>query len=74
MENQHKKITGYRDLSQEEINTMNAIKAMGEGLGEMVADMESNPEMDQRWVAIGKTHLQQGVMALVRAVAQPNSF
>jgi hypothetical protein len=29
---------------------------------------------DQRWVAIAKTDLQKGFMALVRAVAQPESF
>lgn len=29
MENQHQKIKGYRDLSQEEINLMNEIKAIG---------------------------------------------
>ena len=27
MENQHRKITGYRDLTQEEIDLMNEIKA-----------------------------------------------
>ena len=27
-----------------------------------------------RWVAIGKTNLQAGLMALTRAVAQPNAF
>jgi hypothetical protein len=29
MENQHQKIQGYRDLSQEEIDLMNEIKAIG---------------------------------------------
>lgn len=29
MDNQHKKIKGYRDLSQEEIDLMNEIKAIG---------------------------------------------
>lgn len=29
MENQHRKITGYRELTQEEINLMNKIKALG---------------------------------------------
>lgn len=29
MENQHRKITGYRELSQEEIDLMNEIKALG---------------------------------------------
>lgn len=32
MENQHRKITGYRELSQEEIDLMNEIKAAGEAL------------------------------------------
>lgn len=29
MENQHRKITGYRELTQEEIDLMNEIKALG---------------------------------------------
>jgi hypothetical protein len=29
MENQHRKITGYRDLNQQEIDLMNKIKALG---------------------------------------------
>lgn len=29
MENQHRKITGYRELSQEEIDLMNEIKSLG---------------------------------------------
>jgi len=28
MENQHRKITGYRELSQEEIDLMNKVKAL----------------------------------------------
>lgn len=28
MDNQHKKITGYRDLTQSEIDGMNSIKAL----------------------------------------------
>ncbi len=30
MENQHRKITGYRDLTQAEIDLMNEIKAAGQ--------------------------------------------
>lgn len=29
MENQHRKITGYRELSQQEIDLMNEVKALG---------------------------------------------
>lgn len=35
MENQHRKIKGYRELTQEEIDLMNEIKAMGEKLEQL---------------------------------------
>ncbi len=83
MENQHKKITGYRDLTQEEIDLMNKIKEKANEVGELV-DMLEGMNFDKndyvpkneswRWVAIGKTHLQQGFMALTRAVAKPKFF
>jgi len=74
MENQHQHIKGYRDLSQAEIDAMNAIKAKGEDLGALVASLRGNADLDQRWVSIGATDLQTGIMALVRAVAQPTTF
>ncbi|AXI04363.1 Acb2/Tad1 domain-containing protein [Aquirhabdus parva] len=39
MENQHRKIKGYRDLSQEEIDLMNRIKAKGSELLELQAEL-----------------------------------
>lgn len=74
MDNQHKKIKGYRDLSQQEVNDMNDIKAEGERLKSVISAMRSRKEIDQRWVSIAETHLQQGIMAAVRAIAQPESF
>ena len=74
MDNQHKQIKGYRDLSQAEIDMMNEVKSKGEELGDLVARLKQMPEMDQRWVSIGATDLQTGVMALVRSIAKPTSF
>lgn len=74
MENQHRKITGYRELTQQDVNDMNDIKAEGERLKTVIEAMRSRKEIDQRWVSIAETNLQQGIMAAVRAVAQPNSF
>ena len=34
----------------------------------------SQPALDQRWVSVGATDLQQGFMALVRSIAQPTTF
>lgn len=80
MENQHQQIKGYRDLSQNEIDRMNEIKSLAETVGDLVERMTVPPghqvenPVDQRWVSIGKTHLQQGFMALTRAIAKPTSF
>ncbi len=75
MENQHRQIKGYRELSETEIAQMNRIKELGPLIEEVVADLRSNAAaVDQRWVAIGVTNLQQGLMALPRAVAQPEFF
>ena len=101
MDNQHRKISGYRELSQEEVDLMNRIKAKGTELlelqDELVSLLGAQEEEKQRaasdaergealaelarfsyaepfrWAAIGKTDIQTGVMALVRAVAQPGT-
>lgn len=74
MENQHRKISGYRELSQEEINAMNSVKELASAVGILIEEMQANQQLDQRWVAIAKTDLQKGFMAAVRAVAQPTTF
>lgn len=74
MDNQHKLIRGYRDLSAEEIALMNEGKALAEQVGAFVDKLMADPRTDKRWVAIGKTHLQQGFMAAIRGVAQPTTF
>ena len=39
MDNQHKKIKGYRDLSQQEIDLMNRIKAHGEEAKNLLSEV-----------------------------------
>ena len=75
MENQHRHIKGYRELSEEEIAMMNEIKQKAVEVGELVAKLRNaGTVLDQRWVSIGATDLQTGMMALTRAVAQPTTF
>jgi hypothetical protein len=72
MENQHKKITGYRDLSQGEIDLMNeakALEAKWNGLIDRLRDLGSGA--DQRQVAIAATDGESAFMRAVRAIAQP---
>lgn len=73
MENQHREIKGYRELSQEEIDLMNLVKGQGEALELLIAIIETK-DVDKRWLSIGRTHLQEGLMALTRAIAKPTFF
>ena len=77
MENQHRKIKGYRELTQEEIDLMNMIKEKGVELEELIEKIDSltgDKAADKRWFDIGKTDLQKGLMALTRSVAKPTFF
>ena len=48
MKDQHTKIKGYRDLSQEEIDLMNEGKALAEKCGEFINKLRSNNETERR--------------------------
>ena len=74
MENQHRQIKGYHELTQVEIDLMNEIKTKGAELGELVNKLRTTEGLDQRWVSIGATDFQTGLMALTRSVAQPTFF
>ena len=74
MENQNKKFQGYRTLSPEETALIDEIKSKGIELGLLVEKLRSISDIDQRWVSIGATDLQTGLMALTRGVAKPTIF
>jgi hypothetical protein len=74
MDNQHRQIKGYRDLSQAEIDMMNVCKVKAEEIGKLIKTLEDLSEVDKRWLAIAKTDLQKGFMALVRSIAKPETF
>lgn len=124
MENQHRHIVGYRELSAEDIALMNEVKQLGAAFAElqtrvgdrinqqfdatkvyisveeeeardreanggklsdvptgMVRTVDAENEWNRmlaaephRWRSIAVTGMQQALMALTRAVAQPGSF
>lgn len=67
-------ITGYRTLTQAEVDLMNDIKAYGQQLEHLCNKVMNIADVDPRWAAIGRTNLQQGLMALTRSVARPTTF
>lgn len=60
VDNQHKHIKGYRDLTEQEIMLMNKVKAKAEELRELLEEIKTVPNIDQRFLAIGTTDLQIG--------------
>lgn len=86
MENQHRQIKGYRELSQAEIDLMNEIKQHGEASRQLLAKVreviKDVPPVDEAheadhpyyWLRYADSSFRTGVMYLVRAVAQPTTF
>jgi hypothetical protein len=68
------KITGYRDLSEAEIALINRVKAKAKEVGELLDEIQPHAATDLRWISIGRTDLQQGFMAVIRAIARPEGF
>jgi beta-mannanase len=64
-------ISGYRELTADEIDTVNIIKEWEENLGifwRQVMEMETT---DKRWASIAKTGFEEAFMAFVRSVTRP---
>lgn len=68
------KITGYRELSEAEIALINRVKAKAEEVRELIEGVARHNDIDHRWLAIGQTDLQKGFMAVIRAIARPETF
>lgn len=77
MDNQHRRIRGYRDLTENELAMMNLLKTDEEWWGPMLARIEdecrrNDPEA-LRWVELARTHLETGYMFALKAIARPTT-
>jgi hypothetical protein len=79
VKDQHTLIKGYRDLSQDEIDLINEIKAaevLVGGLYQKVRERTNVAHPDEfsgRWASIARTQLETGFMYLIKAVAKPDN-
>ena len=64
-------IEGYRPQSSERVDLVNTNKRAEEMILRLIDDLASGSIADKRWLAIGRTHIEQGFMAMNRAVFQP---
>ena len=64
-------VSGYRPQSNEAVAKVNEMKQAEEQILRRLDDMRSDGEIDQRWLAIGRTALEQAFMAINRSVFKP---
>ena len=66
-------IKGYRELTVEEKEAINMIKTAEVVLLHLVKQLFATSTNDKRWLSIARTHFEEGFMAAVRGVAQPDT-
>lgn len=74
MNSEHKglPVAGYRPQSESNVIKVNEHKEVEERLLRRMDQMRVNPDLyDQRWLALARTNIEIGFMALNRAVFQP---
>jgi hypothetical protein len=64
-------VAGYTPQSDRNIQIVNVHKKAEEAVLRMIDNISVMPEFDKRWLAIARTNIEQGFMALNRAVFQP---
>jgi hypothetical protein len=64
-------VKGYRELSEDDVADMNRVKDMEKQVGQLWREFAQFDDIDKRSMALAKTHLQEGFMFFVRAIAKP---
>ncbi len=69
-------VLGYSDQPEAKIDLVNEAKILEEILLRQIERLENlndigSISIDRRWLAVAKTHIEQGFMAVNRAVFQP---
>lgn len=64
-------VEGYRPQSDDNVSLVNANKLLEERMLRVLDDLAAQPDIDKRWLAIGRTSLEQGFMAVNRAIFKP---
>lgn len=77
MAQRNRRLAGHPELNERQLALMREIKAKEAELGALVEKMRADFSADRpdpRWVSIGATNLQQGFMALERAIENTGVF
>lgn len=64
-------VQGYTTQSDARLALVNRNKDIEERVLRVLDDLAKVEDADKRWLAIGRTHIEQGFMAVNRAVFKP---
>jgi hypothetical protein len=64
-------VAGYRPQSEGNVAMVNDNKTVEERLLRVLDEMASEERFDRRWLAIARTHFEEGFMAFNRAIFRP---
>lgn len=64
-------VAGYKPQSNENVTLVNVNKQLEERVLRQIDELAKTPGVDGRWLAIGKTAIENGFMAVNRAVFKP---
>lgn len=64
-------VAGYQPQSDDKIATVNQNKTLEEMVLRQIDGLQAANSFDPRWLAIGRAAIEEGFMAINRAVFQP---
>lgn len=65
-------VAGYTSQHPAAVEQVNLHKVLEERVLRCLDELKELPGIDQRWLAIGRTSIEQGFMAVNRAVFKPS--
>lgn len=64
-------VAGYREQHSAAVDLVNRNKVVEERVLRILDDLADLLDVDKRWLAIGRTQIEQGFMAVNRSVFKP---
>jgi len=64
-------VAGYKPQSDSAVELVNKNKQLEENVLRVLDLLAKLPDTDKRWLAIGRTSIEQGFMAINRSIFQP---
>lgn len=64
-------VSGYKPQTRAAVDEVNRNKELEERVLRVLDGLRDDASVDGRWLAIGRTHIEQGFMAVNRAIFRP---